>query len=360
MACCINKKMKLSICLATCLAIYPLQALADDASKNEAEPENSSYQLGNGLKLGNSGVTLGGYASIEYSDLENTKADLAVSHASLFVSWESPNLPLQFFSEIDSQYQFAADVPNNQSSRLGGEHALSLERLYFNYGFNDALTVRAGKFLTPFGRWNLIHADPLVWTTSRPLITQNLFPDNVTGLMTYGNVAWLGQAVDYSVFSSAGVDLHKTADQDEFRQALGWHLNFPTSENAQIGFSYINFSQQSNQSNHFQLFGADLLWKFREYEVMGEYAYRLSSQGSAFKASGGYLQGVVPLWNKLYGVLRLENMHDQSIGQNTSQYIIGLNYRQNRALSYKVEYLRNFISTDIRPQGVMASVSVLF
>ena len=34
------------------------------------------------------------------------------------------------------------------------------------------------------GRWNLIHAAPLVWTTLRPLATSRLFPTSVNGAMS--------------------------------------------------------------------------------------------------------------------------------------------------------------------------------
>lgn len=357
---CFNTNRYLSACFAIGLALSPLYAQAGDTSKNEADSDPSRYVLGNGLKVGNTGITLGGYASLEYSDLKDTKSDLAVSHASLFVSWESSQLPLQFFSEIDSQYQFANDTADKNGRGDGGVRALALERLYFDYSFDDAFTLRAGKFLTPFGRWNLIHADPLVWTTSRPLITENLFSDNATGLMGYGNVTWLGQSLDYSLFGSPGGDPHKTADQDEFTQALGGHINVPVTEYTQVGFSYISFSQQNEQNNHYQLFGIDLLWKYRDNEIMAEYAYRLSNQGGAYKAGGGYLQGVHPLWGRLFGIIRLENMHDQGTGNSTHLCIVGLNFRQSRAISYKIEYQRNFSSTDMRPQGVMSSISVLF
>jgi hypothetical protein len=46
--------------------------------------------------------------------------------------------------------------------------ACEVERLYLDYLHSDALATRLGKHLTPIGRWNLRHADPLVWTATRP------------------------------------------------------------------------------------------------------------------------------------------------------------------------------------------------
>lgn len=357
MACCFKKTMNLFIFLASLLVLAAVPAWADDVSKNEAEQSGSPYELGNGLKLGDSGFTLGGYGSIEYSGLRSTQDTLAISHASLFVWWQSQSLPLQFFSEIDSQYQFANKLPDQG----GGDRAISLERMYFDYSFNDEMTIRAGKYLTPFGRWNLIHADPLVWTTSRPQLTENLFAENVSGVMAHGNVAWFGsQSVDYNLFGSAGGDLHQTRAQDDFKQALGGHLNTFVSPYTQLGLSYIGFTLPNDIGNHFQLFGVDLLWKRNDHEIMAEYATRLSSKSGDRKATGAYLQGVLPLWNKIYGVVRLETMHDPAASISSNQCIIGLNFRQSRAVSYKIEYQQNIKHSDVRPQGILSSISLLF
>ncbi|MFX6815264.1 hypothetical protein ABTH42_18965, partial [Acinetobacter baumannii] len=82
-----------------------------------------------------------------------------------------------------------------------GAH-LDLERIYVDWAQADELKFRFGKFLTPVGRWNLIHAQPLVWTTSRPLTTEAAFPTNATGGMVFGTLSSIGQGLDYSVYGS--------------------------------------------------------------------------------------------------------------------------------------------------------------
>ncbi len=75
-------------------------------------------------------------------------------------------------------------------------NAIELERLYADVYLAPAATLRLGKFLTPIGRWNLIHADPLMWTTSRPLVTFQPFATDTTGGMLYGSVHPLGKALE--------------------------------------------------------------------------------------------------------------------------------------------------------------------
>ena len=147
----------------------------------------ASYQLGRGVRLGDSGLTLGGYLTAQASHPEGGSTQWRASHASLFLWWE-PTERLKAFAELDQRNVVVRRrVPSDPAANDSNERRVSLERLYLEWTADDALRLSGGKFLTPVGRWNLVHADPLVWTTSRPLLTRSAYPHNVTGLMA----AWL-------------------------------------------------------------------------------------------------------------------------------------------------------------------------
>jgi hypothetical protein len=317
----------------------------------EATP---SYELGQGLRLGESGFTIGGYTSLQLQDLQNSDTRGSLSHLSMFVWWEGESR-LKFFSEIDSQNTLSADY----QSEAGENHFLSIERLYFDYTFSDSLTLRAGKYLTPIGRWNQVHADPLVWTTSRPLITVNLFPDNATGLMALGNFHMLGQQADYTVYTSVGSDLRADPTESHFSEVSGLRLNLPANENTQFGLSYANFVQSATNQGREQLLGMDLMWSSHGVEVSGEGAYRMSSDGAQHNAKGGFLQGVVPLVDRLYAVGRIESISNPDLQNTTRLWVLGLNYRRSRAMSLKLEFIKG-INQNISASGFLSSVSVLF
>jgi hypothetical protein len=343
-------------CLVTGLmALTSGAGLAADESKNETKEETPQYELGSGLRLGNSGIHVGGYGSLEYSASENAKPDFALSHADLFLWWEGQS-GLKFFAEVDGEYELATE----RNPSLGEQRNLSLARLYLDDTLTDAVTVRVGKFLTPIGRWNLIHADPLVWTTSRPLPTKDPFPQSATGAMALGTFSLLGRPIDYNVFVSANGDFHKDVNETEFHRAIGLHFNVPLDDATQVGFSYVNFSQNPDPQNHQDLVGLDLLWSHHGYEVMGEAIRRVSSQGSQSDELGGYLQAAVPLVGRLYGVVRLEGFHQASPEQTIRDGVVGLAYRQSRAISYKAEVDRSVFSTGGGSVSFLASVSVLF
>ncbi len=328
--------------------------LAAETEPQAANADSPQYELGQGLRLGNTGFTVGGYTSLQYQDVQNSPSQGDISHLSMFVWWEGESR-VKFFTEIDNEDSLSADdQANGDSGRF-----LSIERLYFEYAFDDAIAIRLGKFLTPIGRWNQIHADPLVWTTSRPLVTVNMFPEHASGGMLLGNVDLFGQRADYMVYSSIGTDVRKDPAENPFNEAVGARLNIPIGANLQWGMSVASFDQTINVEEHETLVGTDFIWSSRGYELSGEGIYRRSSLGSVRDAHGGFVQGVVPLYGKLFGIARLEEIHNPVIQEDARLMVLGLNYRQSRALSLKLELIRG-VGQDISAPGLLTSVSVLF
>lgn len=320
---------------------------ADDTS-------DVGYQLGQGYQIAGTGFTLGGYSTLSVEKLRGETGRMALDDASLFVWWEGEGR-WKFFSEID--YENA--VSSRDTPRERGAY-LALERLYFDYTLNDATTVRLGKFITPIGRWNLIHATPLVWTTSRPLVTKNVFPINATGVMVNGTLSSVGRGLEYSVYHSNGHEIRANPAIDPFYEATGFHLSHPLFGSGQIGVSYARFEQNSTQEEKKRLWGLDYHWAYNRYEVSAEAVSRSSNNGSSWEERGAFVQGVAPLSEKLYAVGRYESFHQALQLKSLRQWTLGLTYRMTPALVLKAEWSGtkdNFIGT---PEGFMSSISVLF
>lgn len=342
------------ILIAGVLVAYACAASAADDVPPTANASPSPYELGQGLRLGDSGFTLGGYSSLQVQNLEDADTQLSLSHLSMFVWWDDGSR-LKFFSELDSQDLLAADTQSEDDDH----RYLAIERLYFDYAYNDSITLRVGKFLTPIGRWNQIHADPLVWTTSRPLITANFFPDHASGAMALGNIDLFGLDADYMLYTSIGTDVRPDPAENPFNEAVGGRLNIPVNQDLQLGLSLASFDLKSTQEIHERLIGTDFIWSSHGYEVSAEAAYRFSSLGSGYDGKGGFLQAVAPLWDKLFAVGRIETINDPNFSQSTRLYVVGLNYRESRALSVKLEFIHGF-NQNITAPGFLSSVSVLF
>ena len=72
-----------------------------------------------------------------------------------------------------------------------------------DWNYRNELNIRAGKFLTPYGIWNVEHGGPVLISTRTPLLLRKqIFPESMTGIQVYGKTfpadfqisyhAWLG------------------------------------------------------------------------------------------------------------------------------------------------------------------------
>ena len=313
--------------------------------------DDSAYQLGEGWRLPHTDLTLAGYGDASLSKQGSQPWTSELDSLSLFLWWQATDR-LKLFSE--TELEDALTVQPHHTSSDGSY--VALERLYADWNQNDALNLRLGKFLTPVGRWNLIHAAPLVWTSSRPLITSEPFPTNATGAMLYGTFTGIGRGLDYSVYK----ELRPNPDIDTFRKAYGMHLSYPALDSLQVGLSFANFEQEQHLGERKNLVGVDATWAQGGYEITSELAWRFSSDGDHSGEKGGFVQAVAPLGGRFFGVARYE--YFQSAGQEpgVSLWLLGVDYRWDRALILKTEYSKAVDNRIDARDGFLASIAVLF
>lgn len=130
--------------------------------------------------------------------------------------------------------------------------AFHVDRAFFDYSPFDFLKLRLGKFLTPYGIWNLDHGS-LVMTSIRPPIINYdvnslgapMVPNYQTGLQLFGNTEIFKTQVSYAIY--AANSMNESPDAPQFSQqrnplAGGAYLNldFPTWRmvRVQLGGSY--------------------------------------------------------------------------------------------------------------------------
>lgn len=352
------------------LSALPASALAQDRAAEGTsfglDPNANRYRLGEGLHLGDSGFVLGGYGTVSTGQGEanhegqshDSEWRAGIDSLSAFLWWNGGGR-WSFFSETELEDSLVAR-PGKLTAR---QSEVELERFYVDYAQNDRLKLRVGKFLTPVGRWNLIHASPLVWTGSRPLITETTFPTNATGAMVYGVLPWTSQGVEYSLYYSPGVELARDQEIDPFSEALGGHLSLTPLPYTQVGISYVNFEQEYTRDERKNLYGVDFIWARHRWEISGEFDYRtVSSRSTARDETGLYVQAVAPLTARLYAVARYETFRRTDAVRDLNLYLGGLNFRYSPAIVFKAEYSSATDTGDeveIR-DGFLASLAVLF
>lgn len=346
--------------LAALLVCCAGAAQAQDAPSGDPsvglDPLAQHYELGHGLRLGDSGFTLGGYGELAYADPREGDWRLALDSLSAILWWDGGGR-WHFFSEAELAEGVVAQ-PGDVTTR---EARVVSERLYLDYALRDELKFRVGKFLTPIGRWNLIHAAPLTWTTSRPLITEATFPTNATGGMVYGVLPWTAEGIEYSVYASPGEELFPEKRLDTFREAIGARLAATLLPHTQFGLSVASYEQESDADQRKQLLGVDFAWTHRRFELSGEFAYRsISRSDETQDEQGSYVQLVAPLYRQLYAVARYESFHRSGEDRDLNLYLGGLTWRASPALVVKAEYERATDNGPGVPDGVLASFAVLF
>jgi hypothetical protein len=321
-----------------------------------AETTTEGYQLGRGYPLGGTGIRLGGYASTNIQGLGILPWSFEVHDLSLFTSWNNGQR-LSFFSELEVEGSLTAG--EHQSLTTDKAHFL-VERLYLDYRVNDTLVVRLGKILTPVGQWNLIHAQPLVWTSTRPVVTQSLFSEHATGTMLYGSIPIGEKTLEYSVYGDYSSTLDpKKAEPPNFDNALGLRLRYNLTDNLLLGLSYADFALMESPNIRNHLVGLDIAWDYQDFSTTGEIVYRNNEAPFNNQAWQGYLQGVAPVIGHVYAIGRYE-FFDQANDQFGQVGVLGLAYRPKPPLTFKLEYRFGENNKDLAPDGLFASLAVLF
>ncbi|RDI97564.1 hypothetical protein DVT68_14805 [Dyella solisilvae] len=326
------------------------------------------YTLGQGLYFPGQGLRIGGYADVNFYNVQGTNTTYDVHDLSLFIT-KDLGTQWQLFTEIE-----ASNPVNTHRRSDDDDSELDIERLYADYHANQSISFRFGKFLTPVGEWNLVHADPLTWTVSRPLSTSAAFARHATGAMMFGTVTAQGNDLDYWVFVDDSKNLSFGQEQDNayanvganetlhnnFRQALGGRVLYHLlGDTLNIGASALSYELASPRQKY-QLTGIDFNWATRYASFTGEGIYRSSDTSGEPDERGGFVQVEVPVWQRLYLIGRYERYRSSTPAQTTTIDTAAINYKPIPGIVLKLEYRDGTNNQLLAPTGWLASIAVLF
>jgi len=298
------------------------------------------------------GFKVGGYSSAGFNVHPGGHTEAGLDEISFLIRWEGDSR-IRFFSEVELEKPLSwnsRDKFNNDGSKL------DVERLHFDYNLSEKLNIRAGRFLTPAGRWNLIHAAPLVWTATRPLVTSRLFPQYANGVMLYGAKPFDDKAFEYTLFMEAVQDLNWDTDEIKFKDTRG--ARFAFTGKIGTGLTLLESTEDIPGTPRFRMIGLDFLIKHNDWEFSGEGFQRYyTNQNDG--GSGAYLQMVAPLGNQWFLTSRIENFKRPAEG-SAERWLIGTAYkiRTNRIL--KFEYVGGDEERIDSPKGFFTSFAILF
>lgn len=317
------------------MAVLLLVLMVAPSAAAEPVSRPASDAIEGGYRVGHTGLWLGGYASLDVEVPESSPAAAEVGNLGLLVRYDlTPSLA--FFNETDLEDTVRL-VEHSGLER--GSRVLLLERLYLEWAVKPELTLRVGKFLTPFGIWNVVRRAPLTWTVDRPVATQDAFPDHTTGASVLYQTTRHGWTLDATAYGQAQDELVRGAS-DISASAVGGGRAVAghTLGGAYLvlGLSAIGFKNVDTHRWE-DAYGTDLELTIRGNRLTGEFAYSHLREPGASREWGFYLQDVVPLYRTLYGVLRFEHVEPRE-GPAVNGPLVGLAWRVLPHVLFKADY----------------------
>jgi hypothetical protein len=336
----------------------------------------AAYQLGQGYPIAGSSLIASGYASLRAEDLQGEQANLSLQDVSLFLHGDASPV-WHYFTEIELSNALVLTSDGLKTT----DSDLDFERIYLDHNLSARTTLRLGKFLTPVGRWNLIHADPLVWTVSRPLTTAAAFARNATGVQLLHSWPLNESAIDFSAYlddsrhldpseghENAFLDLNvRPNPPSSFRQGGGAHLAYRNFDDSlQLGLSVAHFTLKDLPGEK-NLLGADFFYSRNSLELTGESVYRQGSEGIYRQANqaegrsewGAFLQLAAPVGGGFYAIAEHERYRAALFPSPVNSTSLGITYRPTPPFSIKLEHRQSWGQEQLAPSGWLFSIAVL-
>lgn len=148
---------------------------------------------------------------------------------------DDPNAPGFLDPSVNSRYKPAADYANAERAISWG--AISIQRAYLEYTLHSLVRMRAGRFLTPWGIWNVDHGTPVIISSSRPyIIGEGFFPEAQTGFEVFGARSWDHLSVGYHFTLSNGRGPIEQYGDFDSNKAIGGRIWLSNSDFGDLKF----------------------------------------------------------------------------------------------------------------------------
>lgn len=354
-----------------CIAVPGTSAHAQHADPRDLGPSQEplfsldsplgsiDYVAGRGLHLGSTGLTVGGFTTVELNRDAGGPAFLDLDGVNFLVLWE----PVDFFTafaELEVGDLFSLNLDDGH---VASDVSFQAERLYGDLSWNDALNGRLGKFQTPVGIWNLVPAEPFTWTATDPVLVETAFDEHQTGGALYGTFYPGSQTLEYWIYGQFFDPLDPSDSPAPANHGVGGRLRYAGElDDWAVGASYLS-SQRDGRWNY--LGGLDAFWKVGRVELQSEFAIVRGAIPDRNQWDV-YVQGVYNLGDAsrflrtLNLVARYEHFAPRGWSQTSNLWDLGAAWLPEHFLILKAGYRFADQQSDEVHRGFFASFSVLF
>jgi len=355
--------------------------------------ENSGESTQNlGTKI-SEGVSIGGYAQIDYNEPDGSApGKLDVHRLVMFLGYKF-NEKVSFMSEIE--YEHVSEV--------------YVEQAYLKYKANENFNVLAGLMLVPMGIINEFHEPTTFYGVERPNVDNYIVPTTwrEIGVGFSGkidNASLKYQAYLFNGFKSYAAGAGILRGTDGFRKGrqkgaesvvnspnLSTKIDYYGITGLRLGLSgYFGKTQTDDSSIEgstvgISMIGLDARYKYNNLELRGQYIHTNLTDTEDYNLLTGKdlgsemygLYGEVAYSFDLKGVEKLtpflryekHNTHAETAGIlvandafNRDEIIFGLNYKVANGAAFKIDYqlMNNAVAGSDTKKQFNAGVAVSF
>jgi hypothetical protein len=321
----------------------------------------TNYVLGQGYNVGS--WNFSGYANFKLKvPLQNSKAaEIELDDIALFGQGRI-NQYLNPFFEIEYSGQPIWEEGEGAFHKSG---KFVLERLYNNTFISDKWSLKLGKFLSPVGEWNQIHAPPLVATVNRPLTTFLNFSEFISGASLQYNPSnqWLPQVQMYYQPWTELLPKNISSRPVRYKNVSGINFKYGDDFVWQAGLS-IQHAEITNRKERQTLYALDASYDFEHVKLSTQFFFANISGTEPVRRRniewGGYLQLVIPMSEQWDFVARGETFIHRDAIESQQNAVFGFNYNPHDSIIFKLEYLLHQGASLGLYEGVYGSFGVMF
>lgn len=311
---------------------------------------SQKYELGEGYNIPTTPIYIGGYATLDYIKRHDNYNRFRVDELAL-LSYASLN-KFSYLADIQMKESYVSEW--GKVEREKKDNTVNIERAYIDYRASDTLTLRAGKYNTPAGYWNMEPINLLRDTSSNPFLSYILYPRYSTGLsLQYANPLYSNTS--YSLMIQESEDLDDGYNNISVNRHYLASIEHSVNDSLHVKFNLGHFRTTTNIAYYYGLLA--LMYEQESYKISAEFGSRANEYRFSVPYSL-YIQGVYHLKENHDIVGRYENYSiDEGARREEQLGIIGYTYRPITSITLKVEYqLRSYLNES----RIRSSISIMF
>jgi hypothetical protein len=342
--------------LASAMIAIVLGARGVPAARADDTPSPSLEEIGaDGIRALDDTFWLGGDVTVVGGALESNPSFIELDDINLLMRYE-PHPRLAFFSE--TRLENTLKITDGDGADSSPD--IAIERLYADWLAGSGVTLRVGKFLTPFGLWNVTRRAPLTWTVERPLVTEETFPEHTTGVSVLYQTTINAWSLDAIAYGPAQDELPLRRSEEDGRLLAGGRIAIAHAVGPAFVAFGLNGAAGERETDRMRgMYGADLELSVAGHQVMAELASAQSPGGGERDLWGLYVQDALPLVRTLYGVIRFEHFTPAEGGASDGG-LLGVWWRPWRHLIVKADYQFTTKEREDLQRGLLTSVALFF